>query len=101
MARGSESTRTEHRPSGLHKWAQVVLVYLAGLPRTGVFLGALALVLAGLFLPGLVGAALLLLMILSFGVLLGVTWPQLAASRRVMQVVVLVLLAVIMIGKLR
>lgn len=88
-------------PGSLNKWVQVVLVFVTRLPRTGVFLGALALVLVGLFLPGPLGGVLLLLIVLAFGGLLTLTWPRLLWPRRVMQLVVLALIVAVMIDKFR
>jgi hypothetical protein len=91
---------TDRPARPLDRQLQVLLVYLARLPRTGVFLGALVVVLAGLFLPGAVGAAILVLVGVAMVALLTLTWPRLAPPRRIMQVVVLVLLAGIVLYKL-
>lgn len=81
--------------------AQVLLAWLAALPRTGVFLFALAVVLVGLFAPGLVGAIVLLLIAAGMGAVLRVTWPRLLAARRAMQLLLIAVLVVIAVVKLR
>ena len=90
MSQGSPVTRR----------AQVLLAWLAGLPRTGLFLFALAVVLAGLFLPGLPGAILLLVIAAGLLAVLRITWQRLLPARRVMQVVVLAALVVLAVAKL-
>ncbi|GIL31546.1 hypothetical protein NUM_68000 [Actinocatenispora comari] len=80
--------------------AQVLLAWLAGLPRTGVFLFALAVVLVGLFAPGLVGAIVLLLIAAGLVAVLRVTWPRLLAARRAMQLLLIAVLVVIAVVKL-
>jgi len=69
--------------------------------RTGVFLGALALVLLAFFLPGWVGAILLLAIVGALGWLLAQTWPVTAPQNRVMRVVVLLVFLVVAIYKVR
>ncbi|BCJ29321.1 hypothetical protein Asera_34290 [Actinocatenispora sera] len=80
--------------------AQVLLAWLAGLPRTGVFLFALAVVLVGLFAPGLVGAIMLLLIAAGLVAVLRVTWPRLLAARRAMQLLLIAVLVIIAVVKL-
>jgi hypothetical protein len=67
---------------------------------TGVFLGALALVLAGLLLPGPVGGLLLLVLAGALGALLTVTWAHHDARTRLLRVIVLTLLVVLAVAKL-
>jgi hypothetical protein len=69
--------------------------------RTGVFLGALALVLLAFFLPGWAGAILLLAIVAGLGWLLAQTWPVTAPPNRVMRVIVLLVLLGVAIYKVR
>ena len=72
-----------------------VLRRLAHVNPTTAFLVALAVMLAGLFLPGIVGAALLFLLALGLATLTVTTWPvQTAATRAVRLVLLLLLLAI-------
>jgi membrane protein DedA with SNARE-associated domain len=57
--------------------------------RTGVFLGALVLVLLAFFLPGWLGAILLFAMVATLGWLLAQTWPVTPQPTRAMRLVVL------------
>lgn len=56
------------------------------------FLGALVLLLAGLFLPGIVGAALLFVLGVAMAALTATTWPVQPPATRVIRTVLLVLL---------
>lgn len=71
--------------------------------RAATLLGATvvgAVFLAGLFVHGRVGAALLLLVAVLLGVLTASTWPQLAANRRTPRVLVIVAVVVVAVLKL-
>ena len=59
-----------------------MLVLLSRLPRLVVLIGILALVVAGLFVPGIPGAVLLMLVAVILGWLLTVAWPALSPSQR-------------------
>jgi len=59
---------------------------------TTAFLVALFLMLAGLFLPGIVGAALLFVLGAGLATLTFTTWPVQSPSTRALRVVMLVLL---------
>lgn len=83
-------------PRRLH----LLLAYLASLPRTGIFLAALVVVVAGLFLPGLAGAVLLLAIVAGMAALLTLTWAGLPPQRRVLQILALALLLVVAAYKL-
>jgi hypothetical protein len=83
----------EYRRDGL-------LGALSRLNRTKVFLGALLVALVGLFLPGVVGALVLLATVVVLGILLGATWPITPPGVRVFRVVVLAGLALIAIAKI-
>ncbi|GAA0475712.1 hypothetical protein Ade02nite_41890 [Paractinoplanes deccanensis] len=65
---------------------------LARVSPTTAFVLALAVLLAGLFLPGIVGAALLVVLGLGLATLTFTTWPVQSPSTRVIRVVLLVLL---------
>jgi hypothetical protein len=71
-----------------------LLVKLARFNRTAVFLVALALVLAALFLRGTVGGLLLLVIAGLLGMVLASTWPVLPAGARILRASVLVLLVI-------
>jgi hypothetical protein len=86
--------------SPLVRRAQVLLAWLTGLPRTGVFLFALAVVLVGLFAPGLAGAIVLVVIAAGLVAVLRVTWPRLLPARRAMQLLLIAVLLVIAVVKL-
>jgi hypothetical protein len=77
-----------------------VLVRLSRLDRTKVFIGALAVALLGLFLPGTLGAAMLLVVVAALAALAGQTWPVTPVGLRAFRVVVLAGLAAIAIYRL-
>jgi hypothetical protein len=70
---------------------RALLLLLARLPRPAVLLLTLGLVVAGLFLPGIPGAVLLLVVGLLLAWLLGVAWPVLAPAARVPRVLTVAL----------
>jgi hypothetical protein len=72
---------------------------LARVNPTTAFVGALVLMLAGLFLPGIVGAALLLLLAAGLAALTFTTWPVQRPSTRALRVLMLVLLLAAVIAK--
>ena len=72
---------------------------LARVKPTTAFLVALALMLAGLFLPGIVGAALLLALGAGLATLTYSTWPVQPPSTRALRVVMLVLLFAAVVAK--
>ena len=65
---------------------------LARVNPTRAFLGALALMLAGLFLPGIVGAAVLFLLGAALVALTVTTWPVQPPPTRIIRVVLLAVL---------
>ena len=77
-----------------------LLTTLARLDRTRVFLGALAVALAGLFLPGAWGALLLGLVVVALAALLAQTWAVTPPVLRIFRLVVLAGLAVIATTKI-
>jgi len=66
---------------------------------TTAFIVALALMLAGLFLPGIVGAAVLFLLGAGLAVLTFTTWPVQPPATRALRVLMLVLLLTAVIAK--
>ncbi|CCH28831.1 hypothetical protein ABZ816_27915 [Actinosynnema sp. NPDC047251] len=68
---------------------------LAKVPAPVVFLLVLALFIAGVWVRGAVGAALLGLLVLGVAGLLAVTWRFLAPSARVLRVLVLAVLVLV------
>jgi hypothetical protein len=77
-----------------------LLPKLARVSPTKVFLGALAVALVALFLPGWYGALLLLAVVVGLGGLLGRTWSFTPAPARVLRVLILAILVIIATGKL-
>jgi hypothetical protein len=65
---------------------------LARVNPTAAFLAALVVMLAGLFLPGIVGAAVLFLLAAGLTVLTLTTWPVQPPSTRIVRMVTLVAL---------
>ncbi|SNY34875.1 DUF6703 family protein [Paractinoplanes atraurantiacus] len=76
-----------------------VLRRLARVSPTTAFIVALAVLMAGLFLPGIVGAALLFLLGAGLATLTFTTWPVQSPSTRVIRVIMLVLLLAAAIAK--
>ncbi|MFE9692944.1 DUF6703 family protein [Micromonospora sp. NPDC005806] len=77
-----------------------LLARLARLNPTVVFLATLVLVLVGLFAPGPMGGALLLLLAAMLVWLMAVTWSVQAPATRVLRLVMLTLLLAIALAKL-
>jgi hypothetical protein len=65
---------------------------LARINPTKAFLAALVVLMAGFFLPGIVGAALLFVLGVALAALTFTTWPVQQPASRVVRVVMLVLL---------
>ncbi|AEV82335.1 hypothetical protein ACWT_1317 [Actinoplanes sp. SE50] len=72
---------------------------LARVNPTSAFFAALALLLAGLFLPGVVGALLLAVLAAGLATLTFTTWPVQPPITRLVRVVLLTLLIVAVLGK--
>lgn len=72
---------------------------LARVNPTTAFVVALVLMLAGLFLPGIVGAALLFLLAAGLAALTCTTWPVRKPSTRALRLVMLVLLLAAVVAK--
>ena len=72
---------------------------LARVSPTAAFVVALGILLAGLFLPGIIGAALLLLLGAVLAALTFTTWPIQAPATRTTRVVLLLLLFAAAVAK--
>lgn len=73
---------------------------LARLNRTAVFAVTVLVVLLGLFLPGIVGGAILLALAAALILLTSRTWPVQPSATRSLRVVVLGLLVVVALSKI-
>jgi membrane protein DedA with SNARE-associated domain len=71
----------------------VVLARLAQMNRTTVFLGALAVAVAGFLLPAALGALLLYGLVVGLGAVLARTWPVTPAGMRTVRLLMLAGLA--------
>jgi hypothetical protein len=71
-----------------------VLRRLARINPTTAFIVALAVLLAGLFLPGIIGAALLSALLAGAAALSFTTWPVQTTSSRIARIVLLTVLLV-------
>ncbi len=76
-----------------------VLRRLSRVSPTAAFVVALAALLAGLFLPGIIGAALLFVLCAALAALTFTTWPVQKPSTRVIRVLLLVLLLAVVVAK--
>jgi hypothetical protein len=76
-----------------------VLRRLARVSPTAAFVVALVVLLAGLFLPGIIGAALLFALGAAMAALTFTTWPVQKPSTRAARVVLLVLLLAVVVAK--
>jgi hypothetical protein len=72
---------------------------LARVNPTRAFLGALVIMLAGLFLPGIVGAAVLFLLGAILVALTVTTWPIQPPPTRIIRIVMLIVLFALVISK--
>jgi hypothetical protein len=66
---------------------------------TAAFVAALVVMLGGLFLPGIVGAALLAALALGLALLTYTTWPVQRPSTRVLRLLILALLIAVVVAK--
>jgi uncharacterized protein DUF6703 len=76
-----------------------VLRRLARVNPTTAFIGALVLMMGGLFLPGIIGAALLFLLAAGLAALTFTTWPVQKPSTRTLRVIMLALLLAAVVAK--
>lgn len=76
-----------------------VLRRLSRVSPTAAFVVALVVLLAGFFLPGIIGAALLFLLCAALAALTFTTWPVQRPSTRVVRVALLVLLLAVVVAK--
>lgn len=72
---------------------------LARVNPTTAFVAALAVLLAGLFLPGIVGAALLFVLAAGLAALTFTTWPVQTPSTRAIRVILLAVLVAAVVSK--
>ena len=72
---------------------------LARVNPTRAFLAALVVMLAGLFLPGIIGAAVLFLLGVALAALTVITWPVQPPPTRITRVLLLVVLLTLVIFK--
>lgn len=72
---------------------------LARVNPTTAFIVALVLMVAGLFLPGIIGALLLFLLGTGLAVLTFTTWPVQKPATRVLRVLLLLLLVAVVVAK--
>ncbi|UQU63507.1 hypothetical protein COUCH_31550 [Couchioplanes caeruleus] len=72
---------------------------LAGVNPTTAFIAALVVFLAGLFLPGIVGAALLFLLGVALTALTFTTWPVQTPALRTVRLILLTLLFATAVAK--
>lgn len=84
----------------MQRTQSVLLAWLARVNPTGVFLGALVLVLVALFAPGIVGGALLLALAGGLAALLVTTWQVQAVRTRTIRLVLLTLLVAVAVMKI-
>lgn len=73
---------------------------LARINPTGAFVATLALVLAGLIAPGIIGGALLLLLAAALVAVLAMTWPVQSGPTRVIRLVAVTLLVLAALYKI-
>jgi len=77
------------------------LVFLAHLPKWVPMLVALGLLITGFLVPGLIGAAALLLVAIFLGWLGYMSWPRLNTAGRVMRVVAMACMAALIVWQAR
>lgn len=76
----------------MQRTQKVLLARLARVNPTAAFLAALVVILAGLFAPGIVGGALLLLLAAGMAALMAATWPVQPQRTRTIRLLMLTLL---------
>ncbi|HEX6967546.1 MAG TPA: DUF6703 family protein [Micromonosporaceae bacterium] len=77
-----------------------LLSRLARINPTAAFLAALALVLVGLFAPGVIGGVVLFALAAGLAVLLVTTWPVQAPHTRMLRLVMVTALAAVALAKI-
>jgi len=73
---------------------------LSRIPPSRAFLAALVVMLLGLFLPGIVGAAVLALLAAGLIALTVTTWPIQPAATRAVRIILLGVLVLLILGKI-
>jgi hypothetical protein len=71
----------------VERFSARALVFLQQLPRWILLVATLALMLTGFFVPGAIGAAALLLVVIFLGWLAYLSWPRVNASGRALRVI--------------
>ena len=77
------------------------LFFLANLPKWVPMLVALGLLVTGFIVPGLIGAAALLLVAIFLGWLAYMSWPRINASGRVMRVIAMGCMVILIVWQAR
>jgi hypothetical protein len=93
---GASGTR-----QAVERFSARLLVFLAHLPKWVPMLVALGLLITGFIVPGLIGAAALLLVAIFLGWLGYMSWPRINTSGRVMRVVAMACMVVLVVWQAR
>lgn len=84
----------------MQRTQNALLARLARVSPTAAFLMVLVLMLIGLFVPGVVGGVVLLLLAAGLGALLMTTWPVQPPRTRVLRLLILGLLTLVAVAKI-
>ncbi|WP_329103254.1 hypothetical protein OG792_26220 [Micromonospora sp. NBC_01699] len=84
----------------MQRTQSVLLARLARVNPTVVFLATVAVVLVGLFAPGIVGGAVLLALAAGLVALLRLTWPVQPPATRIIRLLMLTLLVAVALVKI-
>ncbi|MEV4625274.1 DUF6703 family protein [Micromonospora sp. NPDC049523] len=84
----------------MQRTQSVLLARLARANPTAVFLATVAVVLVGLFAPGIVGGAVLLALAAGLVALLRITWPVQPPATRTIRLLMLTLLVAVALVKI-
>jgi len=93
---GASATR-----QAVERFSARPLFFLAHLPKWVPMLIALGLLVTGFVVPGLVGAAALLLVAIFLGWLAYMSWPRINASGRVMRVIAMCCMVILIVWQAR
>jgi uncharacterized protein DUF6703 len=85
----------------VERFSARALVFLQQLPRWMLLLAVLALMLTGFFVPGLIGAAALLLVGIFLGWLAYLSWPRVNASGRALRAIAVTGMVVLAVWQAR
>ena len=89
-----------NEPSALERLSAPLVLRLAGVPRWLFVAGLAALVLGGLFLPGVLGGLLLLLVTAFLAWLAALGWPHHDVPARLLRAAVVVLVGYVAVSKI-